>query len=273
MRILKQELYRAFCNWQFIVSIAIGLAIVLVQFALYTIPAMKYLNLYEIDSGLIPHSVFNQWFGSSTSVCLILYYVALPILTSFPYADSYFWDKKSGYWKNIVTRCEKRRYLNAKFVAVFLSAGGIAIIPTSINLLLNMIVLPSIRPLAAFGIYPIDATSMFGSIFYSHPYFYILILFAMNFLGFGAISVIALPFSFVFTNRFMVVMSPFLVYYSLSALSDLIGFPSLSPMNFLRFDQPARGTSFFSSVCIVLAFLVVSYCLYLYMGLKSDDLQ
>lgn len=272
MRILKQELYRAFCNWKFITSIAIGLTIVMVQLIMYTVPATHFLNLYESDSGLIPHSVFNQWFGSTASVCLILYYIILPILCAFPHADSFQWDLKTGYWKNIITRCEKRKYINAKFLAVYLSGATVAVVPPLVNLLLNMMFLPSITPLAAFGIYPIDATSMFGSVYYSKPYVYLLIMFTMNFIGFGAISVLALPFSFVFTNRFMVVISPFLIYYITSAFFDLMGIPSLSPMNFLRFDQPARGTSFSVSLAIILFCTIISYCVFICKGIKTEDL-
>lgn len=272
MKIFKVELIRAIWNFKFGISIAIGIIITFAQFIVFTIPARQYLNLYESDSGLIPHSVFNQWFGSSTSVFLILYYLILPILCSYPHADSFYWDKKSGYWKIIITKCDKSNYLIAKFFAIFLSGGLIAVIPTAVNLFLNIMVLPAITPLPALGIYPIDATSMLSSLYYTNPFSYIGALFVLNFMGFGAISVIALPFSFVFTNRFMVVVSPFLVYYLVSAILDLIDFPAFSPMNFLRYDQPARGTSFLVSIVIIVSCIIISCGFFMYKGLKLEDL-
>lgn len=272
MILLKKELQRAIGNRKFFVAVSIGVIIASVQYITTVIPAIGYLDLYKFDSGLIPHSVFNQWFGSVASGCLILYYIIVPILTAFPHADSFYFDKSSGYAKNILTRSKKSNYLQAKFFSVFLSGGLIAVISPVINLFATMMVMPSITPLAAFGIYPVEATNSLGDIFYTNPYLYLIIMFVLNFIGFGAFSVTALPASFIFNNRFMVCLTPFMIYYLLSSIMDLLDYPQYSPMNFLRFDQPTRGVSLPVSIVFVMVIAVVSYLIFNVLGQKDEFL-
>ena len=102
-KILKIELHRAFINWTFGVSIAIGCTIAISHLWFQVIPSICNLDNYLLGKGEYPVSVFNKWIGGEgISLQSALYNMLLPCLAILPYGDSLFCDKKSGYIKNIL---------------------------------------------------------------------------------------------------------------------------------------------------------------------------
>ncbi len=85
------------------------------------------------------------WMGGMINAEINIYQMVVFLLITIPYAASFYTDRKSGILKNIAVRGEKREYLAAKSVAVFMTAGVSAVFPLLLNLMLTMTVFPVIN--------------------------------------------------------------------------------------------------------------------------------
>lgn len=143
----KVEIKRSILNLGFVLALMIGIFCVIYN---------KYLifeRIYESKElakgwGLKPYEEFSKLnFYDYWVVCLyetgtlyLIYF--LGIIAALPYGISYYRDKKSGFIKNICTRTDKKKYLNSKYIATFLSGGMVAAIPIIIDFFLAKICVP-----------------------------------------------------------------------------------------------------------------------------------
>lgn len=237
-KLIRIELGRALKNKFFIMSLAIGLFIVLSQIILLIIPVSMNMDAILSKPYVFPSSVYNKWLGmESQTVQAVLYYLLLPILASIPFADSFYTDKKSGYLKNILIRTDKNKYYISKYIAVFLSGGLAFVIPLIISFATTGLFLPYVMPDVFSHTYPIWDYGMWSDIFYSNPLVYTILYFVMDFLFAGVIATLALLASFYVDYKFVVLLSPFLVYLFFYFVTRLFGFVSYNPTAFLKPDQ------------------------------------
>ena len=243
-KLLKIELRRAFASPALWAALLVGLAIVVVQYAQDVLPMVNYLDLSVggKELGMYPHSVFNKWIGGGMgSFTPYLYFLLLPLLATIPFGGSFYEDLNSGLVKNLFIKTEKKNYYGAKYLTVFLSGGLVILIPLLVNLALTAATLPSLLPEVGTQQYPLSATSMGASLFYTHPYRFV----------FAYLLLI-----FVFSG-FVVVLSPFILCLFVHSLCQLLGNSSLDPTDFLNPSNANTTLPLVLGELIVIAILTV----------------
>ena len=170
---IKLELYRAFHSRTYVFALVIACLIAIAQVIAEAVPLIGgYAG--EADNITYPPSLYNT--------CLMLnfagfygylYYYASILLGTIAYGISYYTDLRGGYIKNLYTRMNRNGYLAGKYLAVFLSAGSICVIPLVLNLYLTALLIPALIPQPGTRQFAIVAQAMFSDIFYSHPMVYI----------------------------------------------------------------------------------------------------
>lgn len=271
--LLKLEMTRAFYNKFFLFASLIGLILVVLQFVQVVLPLAAYLDYYRLyePEGTYPLSVFNRWIGGeSYSPYASIYTMLMPILTVLPFADSYFTDRKNGMVKNILLRTKKKNYFISKYIAVFLSGGVVFTLPLLINFMLSAATLPSLLPEASTASFPIFETSMWSGLYYSQPYLYFLFYFLIDFVFAGLFPTIALAITHFVENRFVVLLSPFLLNLFLTALLNFINASKYSPNSFLNMSQPYMGIQFSYIVIEMLILFLVTASLFLGIGIREE---
>ena len=269
-KILKIELHRAFINWTFGVSIAIGCTIAISHLWFQVIPSICNLDNYLLGKGEYPVSVFNKWIGGEgISLQSALYNMLLPCLAILPYGDSLFCDKKSGYIKNILIKTSKKKFFLSKMISAFLSGAVACTVPLLLNLVLSAACLPSIIPESSSMTFPLFERSMFSNLFYKYPYRYIFIYLTIIFVFSGLFSCLALGLSYYVEKKYEIYIIPLIVYMLIDFVAGCIGFDCLSPKSYLRIDQPVPA----SFEIILIEYLVgmgLFICIYCYKGKKDE---
>lgn len=263
---LKLECKRAFGNPLFYISLLIGCALAVWHFIGTGLPQGIWISdeafsLEGKGNGMdFPPNVFNRWIGGDfANVQPYLYFLILPILAVLPYGASYLSDLKSGYIKMLVIRADRRSYFCSKALAVFLSGGVAVILPMLLNLFLTATVLPALLPQVVTRLFPIQELSLWGDLYFAHPWVYIGIFLFIIFIFGGLFATLSLVVSRFSDNRFLVLIFPFLFMIFLNALAGFFYCSAISPLYFLRPTQPALGVSpwiMLSEALILLALVV-----------------
>lgn len=211
-QIIKIEIERAFKSKGLWLSVFIGMVICIEHIFRVVLPvAERPLDFYIYDSAVsMPASAFQFWVEAGSSNFEGALMVRLfPILAVMPYAVSYLTDIKSGIIKNYYIRTSKINYLTAKYVSVFVTGGFAVTFPLLVNFLITTACLPSI--VWPIGVFTVNANGMWSDIFYSHPYIYIFMMLALMYICGGLLSTLALVFSNLVDNRFVVILAPFII--------------------------------------------------------------
>ena len=168
---------------------------------------IKELGIYE---SFPKGSFYDIWIVAHMDSTTIYFFYFIGIIVALPYGISYYNDKKSGYIKNICNRVSKRLYLNAKYLAVFISGGIAGAVPIIVDFLFVRI----ITPVDCFE--TIENSSLNGitewhAFILDHPYISISIFCFMWFIFSGVLSSISLMVSAVSNNFFLIQLAPFFV--------------------------------------------------------------
>lgn len=265
-KMLKIELNRAVHSRGTMISLSCGSLLAIIHFVICVLPLREF-----IDGDIYPLSAFSKWMcGDDSTVFPTLYYFVLPVLVALPHAGSLWEDIQSGYIKNIAVRVKKEQYMIAKYLAVFITGGSVAIIPLILNFMLTGLVLPVIIPQSNTGYFPIFSYSLLGDLFYSHPLLYLGANLSINFVYMGLLATLALLATYWCENLFTTVLTPFIVYLFLYALTQITELHQICPMGFLRASQPVV-----TEVEILLGECLIMVCaggVCYYAGTKKDIL-
>jgi len=266
--LIKIELSRAFFNKWMALSLAIGCGLALLHLGFAAAEAVKLLPL-SYEMGGLPISVFHRALGMCMSMPSLIFYYVLPILAALPFVDSYYVDVRSGYIKNVFIRTQKSHYLMAKGLTVFLSSSAVIFIPLLLNLCATAMVFPSVFPDAATQSSPLNANSMWADLFFAAPYLY-LILYSLLASAFaGLFSLLGLAASRFVAKRFLVLVTPFVVYFSACTVCDILQIHSVNPYVFM---QPMINS--FTSMPLFLAMASVLFLpvffLFFVKGLRDE---
>lgn len=260
----KMEFYRALKSRGLLLSLFAGLLIAVCHFVFTVVPLKNNIMLSNY-----PLSIFAKWIGGENSTVFpTLYYFTVPVLASLPFAGSYKEDVSSGYIKNITTRISRKEYLRAKYIVTFLIGGIVSVFPMLVNFILTSMVLPAIHPQSSTGYFPIFSYSMIGDLFYSHPFVYLFIYMIINFVFLGLLSTLALVATYVCDTLFTTILSPFICYLFVYAVTQLTNLQQLCPYGFLRPSQPIITNPYVLLGEIVLMFAMGG--IYYYVGKKKD---
>ena len=237
---ISAELRRAFANGLFAAALAIGVALALAQLVTVVVPyglGEEWAFWRAGSKGAYPNSLFNSWMGATPfSLWSVLYFFVLPLTACLPFADSLYSDMRSGYAANVVTRGGAGRYFRAKALAVFLTAGAVGVAPQLVNLLGAAMLVPALQPEPTAGTFFISPSAMLADLFYASPWLYVAFFMVLCFAVCGLIACSCLVFAYLVSNRFMVLVAPFLV--CAIAFFALGGAAGYSPINLLNPAQP-----------------------------------
>lgn len=222
------ECKRAFFSKGMATALLIGIAVVLWhQYQYVWNPKIELYGIY------CPESMFYRWIGASSfPMQSYLFYLILPVLACLPAGSSYYEDLHSGYYIHIYTRNRKKEYLFAKYIAVFLSGGTAIVLPLLISLYLTAMRFPMLAPEPIMGFGP-NVRSMGHLLFYQHPWLHTLLFLGIDFIFAGGIAGISLLTTFFTNYKFTALITPFVCYYFVFSLDNLLGTRNLSPNYFL----------------------------------------
>ncbi len=240
-KMLRIEISRAFKNKIFLGVLLFCCVLIVWQLITYVFPSLPF--LYERrgeleQKGVMLPSLFQNgaFLGFGMGLSFTIFHWTLPILIVLPFASSFFAEQKSGYIKNLFLRTEKRNYFVAKYIAVFLNAGTVAVLPVLISLWASALFLPALMPQTSGGS-PLGAHHLWGELFYQNPLAYIFYYCIIQFIFYGLMATIALAVSFLTDTRFVVLLTPFLLNLMISFLCAWTQNYRFAPVDFLNMQQ------------------------------------
>lgn len=255
------ELKRAFKNYKYFISLFLGMCICFIQYIQVVLPSISRLDNYKFGKGEYPVSVFNTWIGGSGfTFYLSLYFLVFPLLSSLACGDTLFNDIKGGYINQILSRCDVRDFIKARFVSSYLVGGTIIVAPLLFNLVLTMITIPSIRPESSTRLFPIFEHSMYADLFYTFPYIYLTVYFIIMFMFSGLLSGLSLGLTIFIRNRAMLLVFPFSLYMACNFITTSLGAYRYTASLYLRPDQPG-GANIWWIACTVGVMIMVNFIL------------
>ncbi len=225
--LMKIELERAFKNKWFYISVSITLLIVLMDIWQNVLPIRKNIEFWLNGSDYQCPGLYMQWMEINLRAPSMIYHFIIPLLAALPYSMSIYTDVKNHYINNIVTKIEKKKYYLSKLITQFISGGCIAILPLLCSFIVTAMILPAVHPVAATGQYPLNEWKVFGNLFFYNPLLFVIILLIIDFVGFGMINCIAYIFADLLDNKYMVALSPFIIYFLQYVVCSMIGRDSI----------------------------------------------
>lgn len=205
--ILKAELYRAFCNKLFVMSV-LGISIVYSIFV-----------LYELRFGA-DKSAGTMYFYVLSQSMNALRYVSL-ILGALPYAASFCTDWKTQNIKFVLIRCNHVKYGMIRTIVTALSAFTAVFLGILIFIAWLCLFTPtSVVNDSMFGL-------LFGSLLKGNSiYLYLLLSNCCSAMGAAFFAVLALCISTRITDSFVTVCTPVIAYYAINTIFRIIKAPT-----------------------------------------------
>lgn len=261
---IAMELRRAFANKLFVAALAVGIVLALTQIVTVVVPyglSDEWAFWRAGSKGAYPNSLFDSWMGATPfSIWSVLYFFVLPLTACLPHADSLFVDVKTGFVANAVIRGGAGRYFCAKVLAVFLSGGTVGVAPQLLNMLGTALFVPVFQPEPTAGTFFVSPSAMLADLFYSSPWLYTLFFMILCFVVCGFVACSCLVFSYMVSNRFMVLVTPFLVcavaYVALGSLAGYSPINLLNPAQVYTVELPAVLIVYTVAAVVEAAFLV-----------------
>ena len=259
-RMIRIELYRAFHGKELKAAMLLGGMLGLAHFVLEVIPSVSHIfDGYHPDiASSVVGNVTESWMGGMINPEINIYQMVVFLLITIPYAASFYTDRKSGILKNIAVRGEKREYLAAKSVAVFMTAGVSAVFPL-INY--DWYQLPNYK-------------ALFMNLAVKNVIAYCIVYMALIFVFAGLIAGLALSLSLYANNRFVVLSLPFLICIVSGRLVAYSGNPVIRGLAIQKvFYVPQSSPTTLVSLCILFVVLVLcGYVHFMVRGVKMDVL-
>ena len=270
--IYTNEIKRAFNTIGMKLALLVGCALSIWHVITVIMPISEGQN-YElsanaIDDLYVPISLFSTWMGNELFLIQsYIFYLILPLLAVLPFGSSFFEDIKSGYIINVCTRVEKKIYFKAKYLAVFLSGGVAVVAPLLLNLVLSSMFMPAFIPDNG-TVGTISPTTMAYEVFFTHPLIYVLMLIVIDFIFAGVIATLALSYTYFTEHRFGVMIVPFVFYFFIYSLTNLIDKTDYSL--FFMLNGGANNNYLPVYILYFLLFFALSYVIFMWKGKKQD---
>lgn len=141
--------------------------------------------------------------------------------------DSVFVERKSGYTNFILSRVDKRKYILGKWMAGVIVAVVTLLLIILSWLIVCLVLFPANMPVDR---YTYIHETQLKNLFVTSPLAYIVMVLILNTIF--AIVFYSMGFSIALTakNRYIVSISPFIIYLLLVMLAAIIKVPYLSPL-------------------------------------------
>lgn len=226
-RLLRIDMERAFKSKKFILVVLAEIVYILVYSwqQLYgavtsTIPFIK--QYVGVKSDYIP-GAFHYWIGFYNSPFRMIIFAVIPLLCAVAYGAEIYLDEKRHYNNQYFIRTDIRKYYLSKIITLFVSGGVIAVIPFILSLYINLMTLPmeNVNMINNYN-FPLSERLVCSEIMLNNPIIYCCIYILWLFVIYGIINCMTFIFSFVLSNRFVVMIGSYFVYFSSFVLGDFI---------------------------------------------------
>ena len=240
-QLFKIEFDRAFKNKRMLIVLIIETALIIYDFISYGIDIKTKTIPFLLDNSWtgkvdnIP-GAFSIWIGLHYGQMRTIIYSVLPILAAFPYGDSLYIDENNHYYYNIITRTKKINFYSTKLIVMFLSGGICAVFPFLLSFLLSAMLLPFENVFPCLKQFMGDAY-FFSELFYSNPVLYCLLFMVATFVGFGLLNLFCYIATYIFSNSYVVMISPFCIYFFGFIISNFWKDDFVPSWEYLRFND------------------------------------
>lgn len=257
---LGMELKRAFVNKRMLIALAFGLGLSIWHYFAYVYSLSEYIYDFNSPKYDYPLSAFNIWLGGEyVSLESMLFYMLIPILCALPYGESWLYDCSSSVGGQAMIRGSKKAFIQTKMLVSFLNGAVIVILPLLFDFVLTCTTLPAIIPKAGLGQSPISMECLMGEFFYEHPLIYTLIYIGIDGSFFGLLNTFSVVARMLTSNRYMVILAPFLYYMAFYCVGTTTNHLEICPSGFLRPCQSYRTTWF---VLLAELLLMLGICIW-----------
>lgn len=221
-----------------------------------------YKRLYsEFPDAISMVSSHQYWMGLSDSFFSSFFYFIFPLLIGIPIVDSIFREKVSGNVEHIFTKESRFGYYCRKFIFTYISGVILFALPLLIGILISNLVSGQwnfsaytdvykkmINGTASFAdnVFDGQKKEMFSGLLAKSPYLYIVIYYLIASLYAGMYACFGLAISLFSKNRYIIILSPLILYLGFWLLCSLVGKVSIDPFNFLDPRQPVNNLSYSS---------------------------
>lgn len=227
---IKTELWKAFHNSYFIIALSAGMILVLCNvFKVYSIVQEVTQMTIEGQSVGMPYFNFNGcslfvWWIAQNGITWgsVTFYTVWPILAAMPFSWSYAQEARSGSLIQYITRMNRKQYLTAKYLSVFIAGGIVVSLPVFADLLLSAMFCPDISLKFLNQLTPITDKSFLATIFFNRPWLHALIWCIVEFLFGGSAAVLAFLFGKKVSLSSVVILIPFIIMYILAVIGTVI---------------------------------------------------
>ncbi|EDW23445.1 ABC transporter permease [Bacillus sp. FSL K6-4563] len=284
------ELRKLIKNKLLYIVLFISICIVLVNAIIGSIQYNTEYDLYnrlysKFPDALAMISPHQYWMGLSDSFFSSFFYFIFPLLIGLPIVDSIFREKSSGNVEYILTKESRLRYYSRKFIFTYFSGVILFAFPLLIGILISNLVNGQwdfsaytdvykkvMNGTASFAdnVFDGQKKEMFSDLLAKSPYLYICIYYLIAALYAGMYACFGLAISLFLKNRYIVLLSPLMLYLGFWLLCSLIGKVSIDPFNFLDPRQPVHNlsySSFYINFIIGMLTIVIIYIL----GVKKNS--
>lgn len=213
---LRTELWKAVHNTMFLSALLFGVLIASmnilenVKLVQELSPSVTNVREGAQRSGYLGFSLFVNWIAVNTaSSGNAAFSFVWPILAAMPYGWSYYRDRRTGVYNQLVSRCGVRTYFFSKYLAVFISGGLAVAIPILFNLLVNALICPYCVPKVITSLVMIFDGHFLSEVFYTNPWLHALIWCGVVFLYGGAAACLTFLVGTKPQLQVMVTLTPF----------------------------------------------------------------
>lgn len=225
---IKNEIKRMFFSKGMLVAVLLGTAVVLWHQFMYV-----WFPDFDRDSGICMDTVYYNWIGGDCGYLqTFLFYFMIPVLAVLPTGCTYFDDLHSGYVYQYKFRNVRTKYLTGKICGTFLTGALAAVLPLVLSFLLTAMKFPLLYPEPVNGLGP-NMFSFDAALYYEHPFLHVVLFIFLAGIFSGGMALFALTATFIFDHRFSVMITPFVIYYFLFSLDQILGNHDYSPNYFL----------------------------------------
>lgn len=270
-KIVKEELNRAVKNKGMVLALTIGIVIAVSHVIQCIIPAYHANEMMEFEKfpTIYPLTVSDTWLaGNQVSLESFLYFLVLPIIAVLPFGTSYFADGQSGFLRGIYVRIPRKKYLQAKYIAAFISGGLAVVLPLLVNLMFALVLLPNMSAATILPCNRMEAVNLFYTIYDSYPLVYIFLFLCLDFIMGGIFACIGLACSYLSDYKIIVAICPFFIQLTVHIIFSMLMKMEYSSVFFL---QSGYGIS---APWVVLLYIVIgiglSAAVFLKKGEKED---
>lgn len=258
-KLLKIELDRALNNKWFYICLFIGLVCVAKDVYSVAYDTKEGYYLYTNMPYYQLPGVYCKWLVTNCSSMYKLLHLIFPLLICVPYSYTIYSDIKGGYAGNIVSRTDKRMYYGAKLITQFITGFMVVFIILATSFIATAAVLPLEHPTITSFTYGVHIETWIGKLFYTYPFLGAVTDILLEAVTFGIIGCISFVFAYILSNGIMVMLSPFIIYYTEFIINSALGRPCMMNMSRIGLFKGIYVRPFCVEILVFIIIIGISY--------------